>query len=71
MGGERTLVARGIRPEEVFAAVTSEIGRLVGAEYAFMGRYEPDGMLVVVATWVARRTALPWVAGRGLGGRTS
>ena len=32
-----TLVASGTPPDEVFAAVTSEIGRLVGAEYAFMG----------------------------------
>ena len=38
-----TLVARGVAPEEVFAAVTEEVGRLVPVEYAHLGRYESDG----------------------------
>lgn len=48
-----TFVARGIPEDELFAAVTEEIGPLLGAEYAFMGRYEPDGTLVVVGAWGA------------------
>jgi signal transduction histidine kinase len=44
-----TLVARGAAPEEVFAAVVAEVGRLLPVEYAGMGRYEPDGTMTVVA----------------------
>ncbi len=44
-----TLVARGVPPEEVFAAVVEEAGRLFSVEYVAMGRYEPDGTLTIVA----------------------
>ena len=44
-----TLVARGVPPEEVFAAVTAEAGRVLSAGYANLGRYEPDGMFTSVA----------------------
>jgi signal transduction histidine kinase len=46
-----TLVARGAPPEEVFAAVTEEVGRLLCVQYAGLGRYEPDGAITVVAVW--------------------
>jgi GAF domain-containing protein len=45
-----TLVARGTAPEEVFAAVTEEAGRLLGTELAFLSRYNPDGTRTVVAS---------------------
>ncbi|MEA2483814.1 MAG: hypothetical protein QOC55_1761 [Thermoleophilaceae bacterium] len=45
-----TLVARGTRPEEVFAAVTSEVERLLSVDLASMGRHEPDGTLTFVAS---------------------
>jgi signal transduction histidine kinase len=48
-----TLVARGVPPEEVFAAVTAEVGRLVGAELAGMARYNSDDTVTVLATWAA------------------
>jgi signal transduction histidine kinase len=44
-----TLVARGVRPEEVFAAVTQEAGRLLSVEYAHLGRFEPDAMMTILA----------------------
>jgi GAF domain-containing protein len=44
-----TLVARGVRPEEVFAAVTEEAGRLLSLEYAHLGRFESDGALTILA----------------------
>jgi signal transduction histidine kinase len=46
-----TLVARGVSAEELFSAVSDEVGRLVGAEVA-LARFEPDGsgMLVVGMT---------------------
>src|SRR5260370_21849527 len=46
-----TLVARGAAPEEVFAAVTGEIGRLLPVDSAGIGRYEPDGTVTFVASW--------------------
>ena len=42
-----TLVARGVSPDELFSAVTNEIGRLFGAESG-IARFEPDGSDVVV-----------------------
>jgi signal transduction histidine kinase len=50
-----TLVARGAPPPEVFAAVTEEAGRLVGADLAGMSRYDPDDTQTVVAAWPADR----------------
>jgi signal transduction histidine kinase len=46
-----TLVARGVPPEEVFAAVTEEAGRLMSVEYAHLGRYEPDVSMTILASW--------------------
>jgi GAF domain-containing protein len=38
-----TLVARGVRPDEIFAAVSDEVGRLVGTDSAAVIRYDDDG----------------------------
>jgi PAS domain S-box-containing protein len=38
-----TLVARGVRPDEIFAAVSNEVGRLVGTDSATVIRYDDDG----------------------------
>jgi signal transduction histidine kinase len=46
-----TLVARAAAPEEVFAAVTEEAGRLLGADYATMVRHDQDSAGTVVAAW--------------------
>jgi signal transduction histidine kinase len=46
-----TLVARGTPQEQVFSAVIEEVGRLLEVEYAYIGRYEPDGMIAFVASW--------------------
>jgi signal transduction histidine kinase len=46
-----TLVARGAAPEEVFAAVTEEVGRLLPVEFAGLGRYEADDTLTCIAAW--------------------
>jgi signal transduction histidine kinase len=42
-----TLVARGMQPTEVFSAVAEEIRRLLGADGASMGRFDPDGTSAV------------------------
>ena len=45
-----TLVAAGAPPEEAFAAVAEEAGRLLLVDVANMCRYEPDGMATIVAS---------------------
>ena len=42
------LVAAGIEPQELFAAVSEEVARLFTADRAGVGRFEPDGSRVVV-----------------------
>jgi PAS domain S-box-containing protein len=66
-----TLIARGTPPEEVFAAVTAEAGRVLGADYTTMGRYDPDGGATSLAQWVRSGTAVPDLVGTApaLGGR--
>jgi signal transduction histidine kinase len=64
-----TLVARSAPPEEVFAAVTEEAGRLLGADYTSMARYDPDGARTVVAAWSSIGAAFPIGARAMLGGR--
>jgi signal transduction histidine kinase len=46
-----TLVARGTPSEQVFAAVTEEVGRLLSVDTTNMCRYEPDNTMTFVATW--------------------
>jgi signal transduction histidine kinase/uncharacterized protein YoaH (UPF0181 family) len=43
-----TLVARGVRPLEVFSAVSEEVGRVFASPYAGVARFEPDGSGVVI-----------------------
>jgi signal transduction histidine kinase len=47
------LVARAAPPEEVFAAVTAEAGRLHASHLAFLIRYAQDGTGAVIGTWAA------------------
>jgi GAF domain-containing protein len=44
-----TLVARGTAPDEVFAAVTEEVGRVLPVDFAIMARYEAGGAATVLA----------------------
>jgi signal transduction histidine kinase len=48
-----TLVARPGRPDEVFSAVSEEVGRLLDADLTALGRYEPDGLVTGVGVWRA------------------
>jgi signal transduction histidine kinase len=45
-----TLVARGTRPEVVFAAVAERIGRLLSVDLTNVCRYESDGTVTFVAS---------------------
>jgi signal transduction histidine kinase len=58
-----TLVARGAASDELFAAVTGEVGRLLGAHLAGMGRYGSDDTVTVLAAWGAEGEEHPLVSG--------
>src|SRR5215469_2610880 len=65
-----TLVARAAAPEEVFAAVTEEAGRLLSVDYTAVARYDPDGTRTVIAAWSstgpARVTSRAKLGGRNV-----
>jgi signal transduction histidine kinase len=46
-----TLVATGAHPEEVFAAVAEEVGRLLPVVSTTMARFEPGPALTTLAAW--------------------
>ena len=65
-----TLVARAVPPEEVFAAVTAEAGRLLTADVAILSRYDPDGTEIVLGAWAGTGPPPVAVGARAaLGGR--
>jgi signal transduction histidine kinase len=68
-----TLVAGGTPPEQVFAAVAAEAGRLADADSTVMSRYNPDGGATIVGTWTRTGAALPVPVGFqfGPGGRNT
>ncbi|MCW3046956.1 MAG: histidine kinase,GAF protein [Solirubrobacterales bacterium] len=45
------LVARGVPPDDVFAAVAEEVGRLVSIDSVSILRYEGDGTATIAAGW--------------------
>jgi signal transduction histidine kinase len=64
-----TLVARAAPPEELFAAVTAEVGELLPVERTGMALYEPDGTVTAVATWSSQGDPLPMPRRMVLGGK--
>jgi signal transduction histidine kinase len=46
-----TLVARGVQPSEVFAAVAEELARVIDVDGSMVLRYEPDGTATLLAAW--------------------
>jgi hypothetical protein len=58
-----TLVARGVPAEELFKAVTEEVGRVLSIEFVHLLRYEPDGMATALAAFGAMgRHLAAWYA---------
>ena len=66
-----TLVAQAAPPQEVFAAVAGEVGRLLAVDLAVLVRYDPPDTLEVTGTWTSTGAPAPTpVGGRlPLGGR--
>ena len=58
-----TLVARGGPAQEVFAAVTAEVGVMLDCDFTLMNRYDPDRMVTVVGVW-AREGGVPVPVGQ-------
>jgi signal transduction histidine kinase len=54
-----TLVARGVQPSEVFAAVADEIQHVLGVGGSAIMRYEPDATATVVAASSIDREPMP------------
>jgi PAS domain S-box-containing protein len=54
-----TLVARGVPPPDVFAAVAREVGVLLGVDATHMARYELDGTATGVAAWSPAGDRIP------------
>jgi signal transduction histidine kinase len=46
-----TLVARGVPPDQVFAAVAREVAQVLGVQATHMARYEANGMATGVGSW--------------------
>jgi len=65
-----TLVAGGAPPEEVYAAVAAEAGRLLGADLTAVGRYDPEGV-VTLGAWSSTGAAVAFPVGTrtSLGGQ--
>jgi signal transduction histidine kinase len=53
------LVAEGAQPDEVFAAVVAEAGRLLGGDYTVLARRDPDDAITFVSTWTSAGVAAP------------
>jgi len=62
-----TLVARGAPSQDVFTAVTEELGQLVPVNQAAMSRYDADNMFTTLAIWSKGVPAFP-VGGREIPG---
>ncbi len=63
-----TLVARGVPPRELFAAVTMEVGRLLEAESALLVHLESGELGRLVGGWTATGETLPLEEQLPLGG---
>src|SRR5258707_344470 len=64
-----TMVARAAPPEEIFAAVSAEAGRVLGADFTFLSRYDADNAATIVASWSGASAAFPAGTRVNLGGR--
>jgi signal transduction histidine kinase len=57
------MVARAAAPEEVFAAIAAEEGRLLGSDLTVMFRYDPDQAATAIGAWSRTDRPIPCPAG--------
>jgi signal transduction histidine kinase len=63
-----TLVAGAAPPDDVFAAITEEAGKLLPADVTHLNRYEPDGTVTIVGSWSSAGDSIPVGTRLTLGG---
>jgi PAS domain S-box-containing protein len=63
-----TLVARDAPSAEVFDAVATEVGKLLGTDITVVGRYDGDGAATAIGSWSASGGGLPVGTRSVLGG---
>ncbi|MEY2432606.1 MAG: hypothetical protein QOC92_2331, partial [Acidimicrobiaceae bacterium] len=66
-----TLVIDGARPDELFAAISEEVGRLMVVDTVGVGRFESDGTVTQLATWDRLNRFIPSVGRRWVLGGTN
>ena len=68
-----TLVARAASPDEVFAAVTAEVGHVLSADFSTMSRYDAGRIITIVGQWTSTGAEAPVAVGTqlNLGGRNA
>jgi signal transduction histidine kinase len=54
-----TLVARGVSPPDLFAAVAREVGLLLGVDATYLYRYDSGGTATGVASWTPAGLNIP------------
>jgi signal transduction histidine kinase len=64
-----TLVARAAPAGELFAAVSEEVGKLIGADQTLMCRYESDDTATVLSGWSRTGYVIPTGNRPALGGK--
>jgi PAS domain S-box-containing protein len=64
-----TLVARGVPPEDVFGAVSEEVGHLFEADLTVMGRYEEDSAIALGSWSSSSDNLIPKGTRSAIGGR--
>jgi GAF domain-containing protein len=53
------LVGRGASPQDTLAAIAQEAARFLGADFASILRYEPDGSAAIAGWWGASGADVP------------
>jgi signal transduction histidine kinase len=64
-----TLVARPAPPDELFTAVTEEVGELLRVDHTLLGHYHSDGEVTIVAAWSRAGARFPVGQSLVLGGK--
>jgi signal transduction histidine kinase len=65
-----TRVARAVPPEEVFAAITAEVGRVLDVDFTLLSRFGPGDVATIVSAWQPNREVqVPATPRFRLGGR--
>ncbi len=57
------LVGRVARPDELFAAVVEEVGRLLAVDFVILSRHEPEATQVSVGSWSRAGSEVPFPVG--------